>query len=128
MAKIHNPQLTITTDPNQNAATVVATCDVDLTDFERNAMELLGLRYTVECVVLNRDLQYEQAVLGYDAQSLSAGLPVAHIAFEAVTPMSDLHQHVFTRDELVAEFTLTNGESGSQEVVRSDVVKADLVA
>jgi hypothetical protein len=91
-------------------------------------MELLGLRYTLECVVLNRDLQYEQKVLAYDAQSLPDGLPVAHIAFEAVTAMSDLHQHVFTRDELVAEFTLTDGETGSQEIVRSEVVKADLVA
>ena len=128
MATISNPQLTITTDPEQNAATLVANCDVDLTDFERNSMKLLGLQYTLECVVLNRDLQYEQTVLVYDAQSLPADLPVAHMAFEAATAMSDLHQHIFTRDELIAEFTLTNGETGSREIMRSAVVKADFVA
>jgi hypothetical protein len=128
MAKFLNTQLTIATDPKQNAAAVTASCDVDLTNFERNAMQLLGLRYTLECRVLNRDLQYEQTVLAYDEQALPADLPVAHMVFEAVTPTSDLHLHLFTRDELIAEFTLTNGETGSQEVVRSAVLSADLAA
>jgi hypothetical protein len=126
MATISNPQLTITTDPMQNGASLVARCDVDLTDFELNAMRLLGLRYTLACGVLNRDLQYEQTVLVYEPQFVPADLPVAHMAFEAVSAMSDLHQHIFTRDELVAEFTLTNDETGSREIVRSELVTADL--
>jgi hypothetical protein len=72
---------------------------------------------------LNRDLQYERTVLAYEAQSLPADLPVAHIAFEAVAARSDLHQHVLTQDELVDEFTLTNGETGSQDIVRSEVAR-----
>jgi hypothetical protein len=99
---------------------------VDLTNFELNAMRLLDLRYTLECRVLNRDLQYEQTVLVYDSQSVPADVPAAHMVFQAATAMSDLHQHVFTRDQLIAEFTLTNSETGSQEIVRSEVLTADL--
>jgi hypothetical protein len=75
---------------------------------------------------LNRDLQYEATVLVYDPQSVPAELPVAHMIFGAVAPMSDLHQHVFTRDQLIAEFTLTNGETGAQHRLRSNLVTADL--
>jgi hypothetical protein len=126
MSKINNPELTITTNPMHNGASVVATCDVDLSNFELNAMQLLDLRYTLECRVLNRDLQYEQTVLVYDPQSVPADVRATHMVFEAVTAMSDLHQHVFTRDQLIAEFTLTNGETGAQEIARSEVLTADL--
>jgi hypothetical protein len=128
MTSITNPQLTVSTDPMQNRATVSASCDVDLTEFEANAIKLLDLAYTVECQVLNRDLQYEDTVLVYDPQIVPADLPVAHLVFEAVAAMSDLHQHVFTRDQLLAEFTLTNGETGAQQIGRSPVVTADLAA
>ena len=40
-------------------ATVVASCDVELTDFEVNAVNVLRPRYTVDCRVINRDIQYE---------------------------------------------------------------------
>jgi hypothetical protein len=126
MAKMYNPQLTITTEPMQNRANVVASCDVELTEFEVNAMRLLNLTYTLECRILNKDLQYEDTVLVYDAKSVPGNLLAAHIVFEAVAAMSDLHEHVFTRDQLTAEFTLTNAETGAREIVRSDVVTADL--
>ena len=47
MATINNPQLTVSTHPLRNMATVVASCDVELTDFEVNAVNVLRLRYTV---------------------------------------------------------------------------------
>jgi hypothetical protein len=128
MNGVANPQLTITTDPMQNRATVSATCDVELTEFELNAIKLLDLTYTVECQVLNRDLQYEDTVLVFDPQAVPGDVPVAHMLFSTVAPMSDLHQHVFTQDQLFAEFSVTNGETGARHIVRSPVVKADLAA
>jgi len=50
------------------------------------------------------------------------------MVFEATTAVSDLHQHVFPRDALIAEFTLTNAETGARDLVRSQVVTADPVA
>ena len=126
MANVFNPQLTISTDAEHDSASVTATCGVELTEFERNAMKLLDLKYTLECRVLNKDLQYEATVLEYDSQSVPSDLPQVHMTFTATTTMSGLHNHVFTRDELIAEFTLTNGETGSQETVRSATLTADL--
>jgi hypothetical protein len=128
MSRIDNAQLTISTDPMQNRAAVSASCDVTVTELERNAIKLLDLTYTVECQVLNRDLQYQATVLKYNAQSVPGDLPVAHMVFSAVVAMSDLHQHLFTDDQLRAEFVLTNGETGAQDIVQSPVVTVELAA
>jgi hypothetical protein len=128
MASIDNPQLAITPYPMQNRASVSATCNVELTRYEVNAMRLLGLTYVLECRVLNRDLQYEDTVLTYEPQSVPGVLLTVHMVFEMDAVMSDLHEHIFTRDKLIAEFTLTNSETGAQEIVRSDVITADLTA
>jgi hypothetical protein len=131
MATMHNTQLSVTTDRLDNLATLVASCDVDFTEFEVNAMTLLGLHYTVACQVLNRDLQYEDPVIRFSDQELP---PVAteatqteHVEFRSDSVMSDLHEHLFTKDQLVAEFTLTNMETGAAETLRSNVVAVDLV-
>jgi hypothetical protein len=77
MAKLSNPQLSVTTDPIQNRADVAASCDVELTEFEVNAIKLLDLKYTLECRVLNRDLQCEDTVLEYEPQMVAGELPMA---------------------------------------------------
>jgi hypothetical protein len=51
---------------------------------------------------------------------------VAHMLFEAAAAKSDLHRHVFTQDQLFAEFVLTNGETGAQQIVRSPGIATDL--
>jgi hypothetical protein len=131
MATMRNAQLAVTTDRFDNMATLVASCDVDFTEFEVNAMTMLGLHYTVACQVLNRDLQYEDPVIRFSDQELP---PVAteatqteHVEFRSDSVMSDLHEHLFTKDQLVAEFTLTNMETGAAETLRSNVVAVDLV-
>jgi hypothetical protein len=40
--------------------------------------------------------------------------------------MSELHEHVITADQLIAEFTLTSLETGAQDTKRSDVVTVSL--
>ena len=130
MAALHNIQLKVDTERWANQATIIATCDVEFTDFEVNAMKLLALRYAVGCQVLNRDLQYEDPVIRFDDQQLpsaTAATPTEHVVFRSVNAMSDLHEHLFTRDELVAEFTLTNMETRENDVRRSNLVAVDLV-
>ena len=129
MASIHRPKLTV--DPNrlENTATVRATCGVEFTEFEANAMNLLGLRFEVRCRVVNKDLQYETTVLTYEPQWLDYhAAEGATVVFETVTSMRDMHQHVFTRDELFAVFTIENGETGDQCSRRTEIVAVDLVA
>jgi hypothetical protein len=130
VASIEHPLLQVSTNPFQNQATVIASCDVEFSDFEVNAMNVLGLRYTVECRVLNKDLQYEDTVLRYNRQDLPRDTQRArhseHIVFETGAVMSDLHEHVFTRDQLVAEFTLTDHETEAAQVRRSAVLTVDL--
>jgi len=130
MASITNPELTITTHPFENRATVVATCDVQFTEFEVNAMTLLQLRYTVDCQVLNKDLRYEDTVIRYDSQDLprlTGPVATEQVVFETVAAMSDLHEHIITNDQLVAELTLTNQETGEYDSKRTEVVTVDLV-
>jgi len=130
MASIEHPQLQVSTDPLQNQARVVANCDIAFTDFEINAMDVLGLQYSIDCQVFNKDLQYEDTVLRYDRQNLPRGTQRAanaeHVVFDMVAVMSDLHEHVFTRDQLVAEFTLIDQETHAAQVIRSAVVRVDL--
>src|SRR6266568_8007958 len=124
MATMRNIQLAVTTDRFNNLATLVASCDVDFTEFEVNAMNLLGLHYTVACQVLNRDLQYEDSVIRFGHRELppvaTAATLTEHIVFRSDAVMSDLHEHLFTKDELVAEFTLTNVETGEAEIGRGN--------
>ena len=130
MAVIEIPRLTVTTDPLLNQARVTASCDVRLTDFEVHAAMLLGLRFTLECRVLNRDIQWVDTVLRYDPVELprdgSSASAIQPITFERVSTMSDLHEHLFTRDELIAEFTLTNQETGTAQVNRTEVLTVAL--
>ena len=59
MASIENAALHVSTDPDVNRVTIIAECDVRLTEFEVNAVNVLRLQYRIACSVLNRDLQYE---------------------------------------------------------------------
>ena len=131
MATIVNCLLRIAPDPLDNQATIIATCDIEFTDFEMRAMSLLELHYAIDCRVLNKDLWYEAVVVDYDRQILPSADRGAqredHVVFETVARMSNLHEHVVTRDQLVAEFTVTDLETDAQEVKRSAVVTADLV-
>lgn len=129
MASIYRPKLTIAPNRLENTARVLATCGVEFTEFEANAMNLLGLRFEVTCAVVNEDLQYEATVLTFETQELDYhAAEGATVVFETVASMSDMHQHVFTRDELIAVFTIENAETGDQLSRRSEVVRVDLVA
>ena len=65
MAAINNPELSVTTNRPQDRATVVVSCDVEFTDVEVNAMNMLGLQYTLSCQVLNKELLDEDPVVTY---------------------------------------------------------------
>jgi hypothetical protein len=54
MATITSSELTVTTNRPDDRASVVVSCDVEFTEVEVNAMNMLGLRYTLTCQVLNK--------------------------------------------------------------------------
>src|SRR5262245_14115916 len=132
MSTIHPPALTIAPDEAVHRATVCVYCNVQFSDFEVNAMNKLGVVYALRCRVINTDLWYETSVRVLDEVVLPrvAGTAVAseEVVFEAVVPMDTLREHMFTRDELLAELTLVNNETGVAQVVRSETATVDLAA
>ena len=70
MATIVNCLLRIAPDPLDNQATIIATCDIEFTDFEMQAMNLLELQYAIDCRVLNKDLWYEAMIVALRSPDL----------------------------------------------------------
>jgi len=132
MASIASPQLAIETNPVQKKATITVSCDVEFTEFEVNAMTLLGLSYSLRCDLLNMEMLYPESVVAFAEQKLPGvpgrGQSHAHATFEAATAMNALHVYIFGKDTLVAELTLTNDESGVTTVMRTPAVAVNLAA
>ncbi len=109
MATIENAKLTVSTDRLLNQPTVAVNCDVEFTEFEVNAMNMLDLRHQLSCNVLNKDLWFEDTVIAFDDVDLPRAASEAtaheHVVFETVAVMSDIHGHMFTRDQLIAELS-----------------------
>jgi hypothetical protein len=132
MATIENPQLTVTTNRPEDRASVVTSCDVDFTEVEVNAMNLLGLQYTLTCEVLNKELLDEDPVLIYRAQRF----PILdgdahghnHVVFDTYEAMDALHERLIGKDKLVAKLTLTNEETRSEVTARTETLSVDLAA
>jgi len=70
MAKIKNVELVVKTDPPGDRANILVSCDLEFTEFEINAMNMLGLRYTLDCRVLNRHLVGEETVVTFRERDL----------------------------------------------------------
>jgi hypothetical protein len=130
VATIKNPQLAIATDRAHDKATVTVVCDVEFTEFEVNAMNLLGLRYSLQCELLDMDMLYERAAVHFRELEFpaigSAATTHERAELEAEAAMHVLHRFVLGKDSLVAELTLRNEETGVATARRSDVVRVDL--
>jgi hypothetical protein len=132
MATMTNPQLAITTDRAHDRAMVTVSCELEFTEFEVNAMNMLGLRYSLRCELLDMDMLYEPAaahfgVLEFPRAGRDATLH-EHAELAAEASMHGLHRFVFGKDTLVAELTLRNEETGVATIRRSEVVRVDLAA
>jgi len=128
---INNPELNIATDPLNNQSTISVTAEVQFTEFEVNAMNILGLSYTLHCRVFDKDLWDVEPVAILDDQVFprETGAPVSsneHVLFETVRATSDLRTHLFSKDQLLAKLELENEETGDQVVNQTRVVAKDL--
>jgi hypothetical protein len=132
MPSIHDAELTITTDRPQDQATLIVSCNVHFTEVEVNAMNILGLRYTLHCQVLNKELLDEDPVASFRHQSFprndGAAREREHAVFETRVPMGNLHERLIGKDKLVAQLKLKNEETHEEEVKRTDVIAVDLAA
>jgi hypothetical protein len=130
MATIENPELTVTTNRPDDRANVLVSCDVEFTDVEVNAMNMLGLEYTLNCQVLNKELLDEDPVITYRQLILprvrGAASRVEHVAFDTFEAMEDLHDRLIGKDNLVAKITLTNQETHQDVSVRTETIAVDL--
>lgn len=132
MANISTVELNITTNRPQDRATLAVSCDVEFTEFEVNAMNMLGLRHRLQCKLQDMAMLYPDTVLLFEQQRFphapGGAKRYEHAVFETVAAMSDLHLYVFGKDTLLAEVTLTNEETGSEHHERSKTIAVDLAA
>ena len=132
MATIDNPELTVTTNRPDDRASVIVSCDVEFTDVEVNAMNLLGLQYTLNCQVLNKDLLDEDPVVTYRARHFPFAPGEArgyqHVIFDTYEYMDTLHERLIGKDKLVAKLTLTNDETRAEVTSRTETISVDLAA
>jgi hypothetical protein len=133
MPRIDDVQLTIIPDRIRNRAKVVVSCLVEFSEFEVNAMNILGLRYKLDCRILEEDiymLPKQSPVVTFLHQDfprpMSGVEQYEQAKFEVVVPTSDLREHDFGKDKLIAELKLQDEETGRWVVGRSQVVAIDL--
>src|SRR6476661_6017978 len=125
MAAILNPRLAVDVDRLHDRATISVSCDVDFTDVELNAIQLLGLRYHVQCQLVDKDLWEMRPVAIFDDWTLPSPTEMTvskheHVVFNTDRPMADLHRHFLSNDQLQAEVKLRNDETGAEVVARTD--------
>ena len=130
MPTINNSTLIVTTDRPADRAIVTVNCDVEFTEVEVNAMNLLGLEYRLSCQVLNKELLDEDPVLTYRPQTFPR-LPgdahrYEHVVFGADEYMDTLHERLIGKDKLVAKLTLTNQETHAEVTARTEEIAVDL--
>jgi len=132
MASINNPELTVTTNRPDDRASVIVSCDIEFTDVEVNAMNLLGLQYSLTCQVMNKEMLDEDPVVTYRAQRFPV-LPgdarnYEHVVFDTHEWMDSLHERLIGKDKLVANLTLTNDETNADVTARTETISVDLAA
>jgi hypothetical protein len=133
MATINNVSFAIDAEHLHDRASISVSCDIVFTDVEVNAINMLGLRYHVQCLILNKDLWEREPVAILDEWTLPrlterTVSPREHVEFNTDRPMSDLHTHFLSKDKLQAEVRLVNEETGDSVVSRTDFVAVDLTA
>jgi hypothetical protein len=132
MATISNPELTVTTNRPVDRAAVIVSCDIEFTDVEVNAMNLLGLQYNLTCEVYNKELLDDDLVISYPVQQLPAATGVAqsdaHVVFDTHEWMDSMHERLLGKDKLVAKLTLTNQETHAAVKAQTEVIAVDLAA
>jgi hypothetical protein len=132
MATINNQTLTVTTNRPDDGANVLVTCDIEFTDVEVNAMNILGLEYTLTCQVLNKELLDEEPVFTYRQLTLpreqGGATRYEHVVFDTYEAMETLHDRLIGKDKLVAKITLTNQETHADVSARTETLAVDLAA
>jgi hypothetical protein len=130
MATLKNVYMTVTSTQPGHSAGVTVECSLEFTEFEVNAMNVLGLSYELGCRVLNKDFVRENPVVIFEPKAYPAepgsGKGVEYPLFGKDARMEDLHGRVFTRDRLIAEVSLKNNATGLVQTERSRAIPVDL--
>jgi hypothetical protein len=131
LASINNVSFAIVADHLRDRASVSVSCDIDFTDVEVNAINMLGLRYRVSCLIFNMDMWKREPVAILDDWTVPSSMERTvssreHVEFTTDRPTSDLHTHFLSKDKLQAEVQLVNEETGDSVVSRTDFVAVEL--
>jgi hypothetical protein len=132
MPTITNPELTVTTHRPADRASVIVSCGVEFTEVEVNAMNLLGLEYTLTCRVLNKDFLDEDPVVTFRPRTFprtaGEGRGYEHVVFDTYEAMDALHERLIGKDKLLARLILTNEETRAEVSAQTETIAVDLAA
>jgi hypothetical protein len=112
-----NSRLTIDTDRLHDRVTIVVHSDVNFNDSEVEAINLLGLHYTLSCQIVSVDRWDKRLVAILDDLNFptDAELTVSnreHALLSSDRPMADLHTPFMANDNLQAQLSLRNDTTG----------------
>ena len=95
-------------------------------------MNLVGLQYTLQCRVLNKNLLNEDPVVSYQnirfPRLVGEARRLERATFKQYVPMDNLHERLIGKDKLLAEIKLKDYESGADVTQRTEVIDVDLAA
>jgi hypothetical protein len=132
MSAINTPRLTVTTKRPTGHASVLVSCEIEFTDVEVNAMNMLGLEYRLTCQVLNKNLLDEVPVISYNEKTFpllpGEGRHREHIIFDSYDQVDTQHNLLIGKDKLVAEIHLRNLETHAEIITRTETIEVDLAA
>jgi hypothetical protein len=132
MPTLSNASLSVNTNRPLDQATVRVGCDIEFTEVEVNAMNILNLRYTLRCKILNKELLDEDNVASFHHLSYprteGAARRFERAVFEKTERMEFLHDRLIGKDKLVAELRLKNEETAAEDVLRTDTIAIELAA
>jgi len=95
-------------------------------------MNILGLRHSLDCQLLIRDLLNEVPIVRFPLRSFPQPPgPAAtheHVVFETVRYMTFHHLHHLGKERFVAKLTLRNEETGESLTSWTKTIAVDLAA
>jgi hypothetical protein len=132
MAAITDARLSVAIDVSRDKAALVVTCDVAFTEVEVNAMNVLGLQYTLQCRVHHKNRLEDDLVLQYRDLTFprvaGEARPNERAEFDETVPQDNLHERYFGTYTLSAELRLRNGETGAEVSEWTEAVRIDRAA
>jgi hypothetical protein len=114
MASITNQHLQVATIRPNVAGSAVVTCDVEFTEFEVNAMNVLGLQFELHCELVETGLLEGNSIHIWPTLMIPGDVAASRsrtAVFETHLTVAQISQRLIGPDKLAGYLTLRNVET-----------------